>query len=68
MWVKGCNRPSDTLVSARVRSGGDLHASIVVIDDCEVQFAVDGFAILWVGVGQDGDDALELADEILDLG
>jgi hypothetical protein len=30
-----------------------------VVDDREVQFAVDDLAIFRVGVGQDGDDALE---------
>lgn len=45
----GETRPSDTLVGTRVRSGGDLHAPIVVVDDCEVEFAVDGFAVFWVG-------------------
>ena len=59
--------PSDTLVSTRVGSCGDLHASVVVVDDVEVQLLVDRFAILGVGVAQDLDDALELADECLDL-
>ncbi len=65
--VKGCNPPSDTLVSTRVGSCCDLHASVVVVDDGEVEFAVDRFAVFGVGVGQDGDDAFELGDELLDL-
>ena len=65
--VKGCTRPSDTLVGTRVGSCCDLHAPVVVVDDGEVQLLVDRLAILGVRVAQDLDDALELADEILDL-
>ncbi len=34
-----------------------------MVDDGEVQFAVDGLAALGFGIGQDGDDALEVSDE-----
>jgi hypothetical protein len=44
-----------------------LHASVVVVDDCEVEFVVDRFAVFGVGVAQDLDDALELGHEFLDL-
>jgi hypothetical protein len=38
-----------------------------VVDDGEVEFVVDGFAVVGVGVGQDGHDPFELADEGFDL-
>ncbi|MDH3249737.1 MAG: hypothetical protein OEQ47_12280 [Acidimicrobiia bacterium] len=38
-----------------------------MVDDGEVEFAIDRFAVSGLGVGQDGDDALELADEVSDL-
>ena len=54
--------PSDTLVSTRIRSGGGLNASVVVVDDGEVEFVVDGFAVFGFGVGH---DALELASALV---
>ena len=38
-----------------------------MVADGEVEFFVDSLAVLGVGVAQDLDDALELADEVLDL-
>jgi len=43
--------PYDTFVGRRIRSCGDLHAPVVVVDEGVVQFAIDGFADFGVGVG-----------------
>lgn len=66
-WAKGCIRPSDTLVSTRVGSCSDLHASVLVVSDGEVEFSVDGFAVFGASPCEDVDDSLELVDDRFDL-
>ena len=63
-YVLTHHTPSDTLVSTRVGSVGDLHAAVVVVDDGEVRFAVGGFAVLGVCALENRDDAFELTDQV----
>jgi hypothetical protein len=45
-----------------------VDSSVRVIREVHAQRVVDGALVLWVSVGQDGDDVLEPVDECLDLG
>ena len=63
LWGYGASPPSDTHVCIRARPDLQLEAAVGVVADRNVEFLVNGSAVLGIGSVQFGNDPFELLDE-----